>query len=103
MEKITDRRLSKGRLEASPRILVVVVKLLGSLRTMVAHEVCKDDCEYVNKSNKKPFRTILTEDDIPGASLKRRKAEQLKNDKLKHWLKCRGASVSGTRMQLLQR
>ena len=37
-----------------------------------------------------------------GASLKGRKAEQLKNDELKCWLKCRGASVSRTRMQLLQ-
>ena len=51
--------------------------------------------------NKKPFRTTLTEDDVPGAFLKGRKAEQLKNDELKCWLKCRGVSVSGTRMQLL--
>jgi len=72
-------------------------------KTMEANEACRDDCEYVNKLNKNPFRTILKEDDIPGASLKGRKAEQLKNEELKRWLKCRGASVSGTRMQLLQR
>ena len=84
-------------------ILVVVVKLPGSLRTMAANQACKDDCKDVNKSNKKPFRTTLTEDDVPGASLKGRKAEQLKNDELKRWLKCRGASASGTRMQLLRR
>ena len=67
---------------------------------MAANEVCEAD---VNNSNNKRFRTILTEDDVPGAYLKGRKAEQLKNDELKRWLKCRGASVSGTRMQLLQR
>ena len=50
---------------------------------MEANESCRDDCEYVNKSNKKPFRTIVTEDDIRGSSLKGRKAEQLKNDDLK--------------------
>ena len=67
---------------------------------MAANEACED----VNKSNnKRPVRTILTEDDVPGASLKGWKAEQLKNDELKRWLKCRGASVSGTRVQLLQR
>ena len=49
---------------------------------MAANEACRDDCEYVNESNKKPFRTILTEDDIPGASLNGRKAEQLKNEPL---------------------
>ena len=75
----------------------------GKFKTMEANEACQDACKYVNKSNKKPFRTILTEEDIPGASLKGRKAEQLKNDELKRWLKCRGASVSGTRMQLIQR
>ena len=52
---------------------------------MAAKEVCEAD---VNNSNSKRFRTILTEDDVPGASLKGRKAEQLKNDELKRWLKC---------------
>ena len=37
----------------------------------------------------KSFRTILTKDDVPGAFLKGRKTEQLKNDELKRWLKCR--------------
>ena len=66
---------------------------------MAANKACED---VTNSNNKKPFRTILTEDDVPGASLKGRKAEQLKNE-LKRWLKCRGVSVSGPRMQLLQR
>ena len=43
------------------------------------------------------------EDDVPGASLKGRKPEQLKNDELKGWLRCRGEIVSGTRVQLLER
>ena len=46
---------------------------------MAANEVCED---VNNSNNKKPFRTILTEDDVPEASLKGRKAEQLKNDQL---------------------
>ena len=45
-----------------------------------AYEACEAD---VNNSNNRRFRTILTEDDVPAASLKGRKAEQLKNDELK--------------------
>ena len=67
---------------------------------MAAKEACKD---ANNSNNTKPFRTILTEDDVPGASLKGRKTEQFKNDELKRWLKRRGASVSGTRIQVPQR
>ena len=67
---------------------------------MAAKEACED---ANNSNNTKLFRTILTEDDVPGASLKGRKTEQFENDELKRWLKRRGASVSGTRMQLLQK
>ena len=67
---------------------------------MAAKEACED---ANNSNNTKLFRTILTEDDVPGASLKGRKTEQFKNDELKRCLKRRGASVSGTRMQLLQK
>ena len=45
-------------------ILVVVVKL-PEVRTMAAKEACED---ANNSNNTKPFRTILTEDDVPGAS-----------------------------------
>ena len=48
-------------------------------------------------SKLKSFRLILTEDDIPGASLQNRKPESLKNEELKRWLKCRN------RVQLLER
>ena len=53
---------------------------------MAANEECQD---FNNSNNKKPFPTIFTEDNVPGASLKRRKAGQLKNDELKRWLRCR--------------
>ena len=66
---------------------------------MAANEAFKD----VNRSKNKTLPTILTEDDVPGASLKGRKPEQLKNDELKGWLRCRGEIVSGTRVQLLER
>ncbi|CAH3019257.1 unnamed protein product [Porites evermanni] len=66
---------------------------------MAAKEAFKD----VNRSKNKSLPTILTEDDVPGASLKGRKPEQLKNDELKGWLRCGGGSVSGTGVQLLER
>ena len=50
-----------------------------------------------------PCRVILTEEDIPGASLQKKKPENLKNEELRRWLKCRGGSVSGNRVQLLER
>ena len=57
-----------------------------------------------NEASKlKSFRIILTEDDIPGASLQNRKPESLKIEELKRWLKCRGGSVGGNRLQLLER
>ena len=50
-----------------------------------------------------PCHVILTEEDIPGASLQKRKPENLKNEELRRWLKCRGGSVGGNRVQLLER
>ena len=38
---------------------------------------------------------ILTEDDIPGASLAGRNPSSLKNEELKFWLRCRGDSLKG--------
>lgn len=38
---------------------------------------------------------ILTENDIPGASLAGRNPSSLKNEKLKFWLRCRGDSLKG--------
>lgn len=49
-----------------------------------------------------PCRVILTEEDIPGASLLKRKPENLKKEELRRWLKCRGGSVGGNRVQLLE-
>ena len=73
---------------------------------MAANEAFNDNCKDVNRSKNKTLPRILTEDDVPEASLKGRKPEQLKNDELQRWLKCRGASVlsvSDTRVQLLER
>jgi len=53
--------------------------------------------------------TRLTEDDIPGASLRGRNIAELKNDELndelKFWLKCRGDSSKGlkTKAELVKR
>ena len=48
---------------------------------------------------------LLTEDDIPGASLLGRKPEELKTAELRLWLKCRGDSCKGlkTKAELVKR
>ena len=48
---------------------------------------------------------FLTEDDIPGSSLKGRDANRLKNSELKFWLKCCGDTCKGlsTKAQLCKR
>ena len=38
---------------------------------------------------------VLTEDDVPGASLSGRKPSELKNEELKFWLRCRGDPGKG--------
>ena len=50
-------------------------------------------------------RVILTEDDIPGASLAGRNPSSLKNEELKFWLRYRGDSLKGlkTKAQLVKR
>ena len=46
---------------------------------------------------------LLTEDDIPGASLNGKSPSQLTVVQLKRWLACRGAPVSGKKPDLLER
>ena len=52
-----------------------------------------------------PDHLSLTENDISGASLLGRKPEQLKNEELKFWLKCRGDPAKGlkTKAELVKR
>ena len=44
---------------------------------------------------------ILTEDDIPGASLAGREPATLKNEELRFWLKCKGDSLKGLKTKAL--
>ena len=44
---------------------------------------------------------ILSEDDIPGASLAGRNPSSLKNEELRFWLRCRGNSLKGLKMKAL--
>ena len=44
---------------------------------------------------------ILTEDDIPGASLAGRNPSSLKNEELRFWLRCRGDSLKGLNTKAL--
>ena len=44
---------------------------------------------------------VLTEDDIPGASLAGREPSSLKNEELRFWLKCRGDSLKGLKTKAL--
>ncbi len=45
----------------------------------------------------------LTENDVPGASLRGRKPEELKIPELKLWLNCRGAPTKGKKADLVER
>ena len=45
--------------------------------------------------------SILTEDDIPGASLAGRNPLSLKNEELRFWLRCHGDSLKGLKTKAL--
>ena len=49
--------------------------------------------------------SVLTEADIPGASLNGRKPSELKNEELKFWLRCRDDPAKGlkTKAELVKR
>ena len=49
--------------------------------------------------------SILTEADIPGASLRGQKPSELKNEELKFWLRCRDDPAKGfkTKAELVRR
>ena len=64
----------------------------------------KDNNNVDKAINLGSCRVILTEEDIPGASLQKRKPEILKDEELRRWLNCRsGGSVGENRVQLLER
>ena len=46
---------------------------------------------------------LLTESDIPGASLDGKDPTELNVPQLKRWLTCRGAPVNGKKPELIQR
>ena len=48
-----------------------------------------------SRSSSAESNVILTENDIPGASLAGRNPSSLKNEELKFWLRCRGDSLKG--------
>ena len=77
-----------------------------SLKKMAAtdaksHE--NKDIQGHSKSEKFKKKSVLTEDDVPGASFKNKDPQIFHNEQLKRWLKCRGASVGGSRRELLTR
>ena len=59
----------------------------------------------VPQVNKFTVPLLLTENDIPGASLERRKPAELKKVDLLFWLRCRGDSCKGlnVKAQLVKR
>ena len=46
---------------------------------------------------------LLTESDIPGASLDGKDPTELNVSQLKRWLSCRGAPLNGKKPELIQR
>ena len=63
------------------------------------------DIQSHSKSENFKKKIVLTEADVPGASIsfKNKDPEIFHNEELKRWLKCRGASVGGNRRELLAR
>ena len=61
------------------------------------------DIQGHSKSENLKKKMVLTEDDVPGASFKNKDPQIFHNEQLKRWLKCRGASVGGSRRELLTR
>lgn len=68
--------------------------MLARVKNMAAHD-----------SVSSRLSQILTEEDIPGASLQGRNPTALKSDELRFWLKCRGDPAKGlkTKAQLAKR
>ena len=67
------------------------------------HNLCnkkaEDDCEEPQVVD----ILLLTEDDIPGASLNGKSPSQLTVVQLKRWLACCGVPISGKKPDLLER
>ena len=80
--------------------MVVVVKT-AKVKKMAATNAKSHE----NKENFENFKKkiVLTEDDVPGASFKNKDPQIFHNEPLKRWLKSRGASVGGSRRELLAR
>ena len=74
----------KARLSGGILIRRTEARLVGHTR----------DCASMNMAGASSS-CVLSEEDIPGASLNGRKPAELKNDDLKFWLKCRGDSAKG--------
>jgi len=46
---------------------------------------------------------VLTENDVPGASLNGKQPHEMNKQQLKRWLVCRGAPVTGKKPDLVER
>ena len=78
----------------------------ASKRGLVGHaQITTKNMASSSRASDENARVILTEDDIPGASLAGRNPSSLKNEELKFWLRCRGDSLKGlkTKAQLVKR
>ena len=76
------------------------------LKKMVATDgKCHEnkDIQVHSKSENFKEKIVLTEEDVSGVSFKNKDPQFFYNEQLKRWLKCRGASVRGSRRELLAR
>jgi len=65
-----------------------------------------DECTYMVESwddEELDTDILLTEDDVPGASLKGKHPKDLTVVQLKRWLACRGAPLGGKKPELINR
>ena len=86
--------------------MVVVVKTAKVKKKMAATDAKSYENKNIqshSKSENFKKKIVLTEDDVPGASFKNKDPQIFHHEPLKRWLKSRGASVGGSRRELLAR
>ena len=77
--------------------------LIASFVLNTSTDECTNIVESWNDDELSDYDILLTEDDIPGASLKGKHPKELNVVELKRWLACRGAPQGGKKPELINR
>ena len=65
-------------------------------------DVSKDDTGVLLDTDFDDF-AVLTENDVPGSALNGKQPHELNILQLKRWLACRGAPITGNKLELIER